>query len=178
MPGPSGVARQSRPRKRAEKPEAKVRERRGNSKVPSYKDLYSSSSSEDEHPKVAKSLPKKPKIEGKKGKLACDQCNYTNDYPSKLKQHIDTVHLGLRPHKCTQCDMAFGLKGDLNKHIKSAHENAFVCPTCNKSCGNSTDLKIHIDAIHEGIKHKCDFCEFTSSWKKVVVAHIKKKHQN
>ena len=67
MPGPSGVARQSRPRKRAEKPlddideeilkqlpddirkeieaerKAKVRERRGNSKVPSYKDLYSTS---------------------------------------------------------------------------------------------------------------------------------------
>ena len=38
----------SRPRKRAEKPEAKVRERRGNSKVPSYKDLYSTSSSSDE----------------------------------------------------------------------------------------------------------------------------------
>ena len=38
----------SRPRKRAEKPEAKVRERRGNSKVPSYKDLYSTSSSSEE----------------------------------------------------------------------------------------------------------------------------------
>ena len=46
--GPSGVARPSRPRKRAEKPEAKPRERRGNSGVPSYKDLYSSSSSEDD----------------------------------------------------------------------------------------------------------------------------------
>ena len=46
--GPSGVARQSRPRKRPEKPEAKVRERRGNSKVPSYKDLYSTSSSSED----------------------------------------------------------------------------------------------------------------------------------
>ena len=46
--GPSGVARQSRPTKRAEKPEAKVRERRGNSKVPSYKDLYSTSSSSED----------------------------------------------------------------------------------------------------------------------------------
>jgi hypothetical protein len=46
--GPSGVDRQSRPRKRAEKPEAKVRERRGNSNVPSYKDLYSTSSSSED----------------------------------------------------------------------------------------------------------------------------------
>ena len=37
--GPSGVSRQSRPRKRTEKPEAKVRERRGNSNVPSYKEF-------------------------------------------------------------------------------------------------------------------------------------------
>ena len=48
MAGPSGVARASRPRKRAEKPEAKPRERRGNSNVPSYKDLYSSSSSDED----------------------------------------------------------------------------------------------------------------------------------
>ena len=48
MAGPSGVARPSRPRKRSENPEAKPRERRGNSNVPSYKDLYSSSSSEDD----------------------------------------------------------------------------------------------------------------------------------
>merc|ERR1719203_1496661 len=98
--GPSGVGRQSRPSKRAEKPEAKVRERRGNSKVPSYKDLYStSSSSEDDtgkgepkakqvklaskarKPQAAKNGPKKP--------FQCNQCEKSCDRAFDLKKHVN-----------------------------------------------------------------------------------------
>merc|ERR1711971_276698 len=174
--GPSGVARQSRPRKRAEKPEAKVRERRGNSKVPSYKDLYSTSSSSEED--IGKGEPRAKQVKltqkarkpqaaknGPKKAHPCDQCESSFDRPIGLKIHIDTIHLGLKPYKCTQCDAAYGHKGDLNKHIKCVHENAFVCSKCNKSYASTQALMDHIASIHEGIRHKCDLCDETLSSK-------------
>jgi len=159
--GPSGVARPSRPRKRSENPEAKPRERRGNSNVPSYKDLYSSSSSEDDS---GKGEPKAKQIKlaqkarrpqaarnGPKKAHPCDQCESSFDKANALKIHINAKHLGLKPFKCTQCDEAFGTSSDLKRHIKSAHE---------------------------GIRHKCDFCESSFSRESDLNAHIKKKHQN
>jgi hypothetical protein len=86
-----GVARTFRPRKR-----------HGNSKVPSYKDLKSSSSfntvkgesktkqvklaEKARKPQAAKNGPKKP--------FPCDLCKSSFPYPGQLKLHIYTVHLG------------------------------------------------------------------------------------
>ena len=151
-------------------------------------------------PQAAKNGPKKA--------FPCDQCEQSFNYPSKLKahihlglkpfkcsqcdrafsqnshgpaelkRHINIVHLGLKPHKCTQCDEAFGHKGHLNRHIKSAHENAFVFEQCNKKFASKQGMTEHIESVHEGIRHKCDFCDFTSSFRSHLNAHIRKKHQN
>ena len=119
-------------------------------------------------PQAAKNGPKKP--------FPCDQCEYSTDRPAKLKIHVDTVHLGLKPHKCTECDEAFGVKSHLTSHIKSVHENAFVCPTCNKAFGQKVNLERHISSVHEGIRHKCDLCDETLSSKSNLWNHMKNVH--
>ena len=120
-------------------------------------------------PQAAKNGPKKP--------FPCDQCEKSYDSPTKLKMHIDSVHLGIR-HKCTLCDEDFSQKGHLNRHIKGAHENAFVCKDCNEEFASNHGLKAHVASTHEGIRHKCNFCDKTFARTYDVTRHVKSQHQN
>ena len=40
----------------------------------------------------------------------------------KLKKNIDTVHEGIKPFKCSVCDVKFANKEHLKKHIETIHE--------------------------------------------------------
>ena len=128
----------------------------------------------------AKKKARKPRAakNGLKKPYSCCECKYSCVRPAELKRHKDTVHLKLKPHKCNQCDAAYGGKGDLNKHIKSAHEKAFDCQTCNKSCSTAYYLREHIKAVHEGRKVKCDYCEETFAFKSNKNDHIRRRHKN
>ena len=99
-----------------------------------------------------------------------------------MKIHIQTVHEGVKEHKCDHCGKTFGVRHNLKKHIESSHEGpsiAFVntenpdfkksknnrkrseqCEFCTKSFSRSHDLKRHIKSVHEGIRnYKCEFCD-------------------
>ena len=41
----------------------------------------------------------------------------------QLKIHTDSVHLGLRPHKCKACGKNFTQNSHLNTHYKTVHLN-------------------------------------------------------
>lgn len=45
------------------------------------------------------------------------------------------IYLGTRPHKCTDCDMAFVTSGELVRHrrYKHTHEKPFKCSMCDYS---------------------------------------------
>ena len=53
----------------------------------------------------------------------CTYCNYTSLRIRNLKQHIASVHEGVR-HKCDRdsCDFTWIKKDSLIKHIKAIHE--------------------------------------------------------
>ena len=38
-----------------------------------------------------------------------------------MRRHIETVHEKLKKFKCEHCDVAYGQRGDLNRHIKRVH---------------------------------------------------------
>ena len=42
--------------------------------------------------------------------LNCDSCGKYFPKKSMLKNHIDSVHLKLKPYKCEDCDKTFSLK--------------------------------------------------------------------
>ena len=68
-----------------------------------------------------RSLPEAGKREEKVGrKYICPYCQ-KKVASSNLKRHVDTVHLGKRPHKCPHCPRKFGESGNLKKHIKCHH---------------------------------------------------------
>ena len=39
-----------------------------------------------------------------------------------LNLHIESVHGGIKPFMCNDCDKDFSLEGNLNGHIESVHE--------------------------------------------------------
>ena len=39
-----------------------------------------------------------------------------------LKKHVEAVHEGIKPFKCSVCDVKFANKQNLKKHIETIHE--------------------------------------------------------
>ena len=94
----------------------------------------------------------------------CLECQKILPSASKLKVHIENVHLGLRKHKCHLCIKSYSLDSDLKKHIKTNHEGVrdHNCEICGRGFSRLDKLKMHIQSIHEGIKMikrvTCDLC--------------------
>ena len=67
----------------------------------------------------------------------CELCDATFAYPGRLKQHVDAVHLGLRPFVCSYdgCNAKFTEKGNLNTHVRSIHEGEEVRAARSKCVG-------------------------------------------
>ena len=66
------------------------------------------------------------------------------------------MNIDLENKKCLCCDMTFGLKTDLNRHIKT-----------NK----------HINKCLKNDNSKCPYCEYSSDDKSNLLKHMKKKHE-
>lgn len=51
---------------------------------------------------------------------------------ASLYSPVPLISIGTRPHKCTDCDMAFVTSGELVRHrrYKHTHEKPFKCSMC------------------------------------------------
>ncbi len=56
---------------------------------------------------------------GDERRFPCQQCDKAFMLQLHLKQHIDSVHLKLRPHKCPHCDYSAAQSGTLNRHLQT-----------------------------------------------------------
>ena len=101
--------------------------------------------------KIQKSAQKKGATKSKagRGKHVCDHCDYSTDKTDHLKNHMNAVHLKLKPHKCNQCCF---------------------------SCADRSDLKRHIRKVHEKIRHQCQLCDYSTGYKQNFSRHVKSKH--
>ena len=56
-------------------------------------------------------------------------CRYQHEWPSKIKQHVDIVHLQIKNFPCDQCPVSFGRSFNLKRHkeIKHFQEKEFEC---------------------------------------------------
>ena len=106
-----------------------------------------------------------------------------------LKEHNAEVH---EEKICSKCDVLFGSRSILKRHLLEVHENTdtvhedkkvYKCRFCDKVSKSKMKMKRHrISANHEGKKrYKCSIC-FSDFDKKVslkhynVAAHEKKVH--
>ena len=117
--------------------------------------------------------------------IKCSKCQsrmLDTFFPIKIRtgQRFKTCNSCRTPkHECPKCDKKFSSVGNLNKHIKSVHNNIrnYKCDLCEYSCSLKSNLDRHIESVHYKIKnYKCDICEYSCSTKSDLDKHIKQIH--
>jgi len=81
-------------------------------------------------------------------------CKRAFPLKSNLKKHRESVHLKLRPHRCTRCSRTFYERCKLRGHIATVHEGLrnFPClfPGCSAAFKQNSDRKRHLREVHHG----------------------------
>ena len=85
----------------------------------------------------------------------------------KVSIQTSSDHEEKKKFKCDICDVNFGCKGTLNRHVTTVHDGKkrFKCDICYASFGYKSNLNRHVATVHEGKKqYKRGICkaEFTS----------------
>jgi len=81
---------------------------------------------------------------------------------------------------CHLCTSTFTARFNLNKHIRTVHENLrpFHCDVCNASFQQKCHLKQHKTTVHEHKRpYKCEICSLSFGWPAVLNKHIRLKHE-
>lgn len=90
----------------------------------------------------------------------CKECGKEFDAFEELKEHVSTNHLVLRKFRCTICDMGFGGRDALNRHMyKHNGARPYTCHLCNRKYITNGDLTEHLKFHEEESKYKCETCD-------------------
>jgi len=112
----------------------------------------------------------------RKEKHQCEQCSFETIDKSKLKKHLDTVHISI---SCDQCEYKTMDKGNLKKHIESLHKGIkFSCGQCSYTAALKGNLKKHIFTNHQNMfmQYPCNDCGYKTIRKSVLEKHVKIEH--
>ena len=82
-------------------------------------------------------------------------CNLNFGHKIFLKKHINTVHEKQKPFKCQICAKKFGQNKTLKQQISVIHKNHFNAKFVNLNFGQKSVLKQAIMFVHE--KQKTPF---------------------
>ena len=81
-----------------------------------------------------------------------------------MKEHVKIVHENRKPFKCGICDYASARRGELKRHVVSAHEEkkhtvsgheemkVLKCKQCPFICSTRYFMKKHVESVHENEK--------------------------
>lgn len=103
----------------------------------------------------------------------CKYCGKCFDSQRSLKNHMNHLHLQLRPHKCPECDKGFYNKNEMKRHrVKHTNIKQFQCSICSKSYAYKASLRNHMK-IHDGEKsYTCETCGQSFTQKNLWVNHM------
>ncbi|SCU80665.1 LAFA_0C00496g1_1 [Lachancea sp. 'fantastica'] len=107
-------------------------------------------------------------------------CNKAFSRPSQLTEHQESVHRGIKPFQCPQCDQHFSRKSHLERHLFShSQEKPFRCSVCNKGVTTKQQLRRH-EITHTRSFH-CPYENCSESFYKhpqlrshILSAHLQK----
>ena len=74
----------------------------------------------------------------------------------RLLAHKMDNFQGIRNFECQICNKSFGLKSDLNRHVKTVHENIkpFLFLICNESFRQKYNLPKHFKIFHRPFRRR------------------------
>lgn len=127
--------------------------------------------------------------------LFCDLCGSTGDNKEGMETHmiddhsVKVLNEGEKDEKvvktfpCSQCDLNFDTKKNLETHRFHHHEENRQCSKCNDMFRNRKDLRDHILMVHDKlfrilelheVRHeiKCCACEKTFDSEHVLLKHL------
>ena len=81
--------------------------------------------------------------------IKCIKENLKGDKKT-LEIHIETVHEGLKPYKCGQCEKTFGTKSQASIHKNEKHLNIrrYQCSVCKTDLFRKETLRKHLKNKH------------------------------
>ena len=113
------------------------------------------------------------------------KCDYKCWFRRDLKIHMESVHLALRPFKCSfkGCPRAYKSEKFLKDHKKIHDPSSFKvhkCPLCKyKSYFQPSQVRRHILKVHNGNNpYKCRYCSYVSLSKEDVIKHSESSHSS
>ena len=120
------------------------------------------------------------------GNFSCKypECKFHHKQKSRVKLHIRSKHLGLRPFLCNQCVYSAKSLNALTWHISGVHEkNELNCKECEFVTYWENSLKTHVEGKHRGNPRKskfgkflCSFCTFETNTSYKLNKHVNGKH--
>ena len=137
-------------------------------------------------------------IKGDDKKYSCPHCDYKTRRGEECQEHINGVHVNIKPHLCIfdNCGFATSYRNGLRKHIASVHEEnkplvkpksngqeakKHSCQNCDFKTNKNSYLVEHINGVHENIKpYICthEDCFYATSYKGSLKKHIEAVHLN
>ena len=133
--------------------------------------------------------------------MDCEQCGKKFEGPNAvtcLRQHIRSVHEGVRNCICKTCGKAFFNNNDMVRHVDSVHlkkpvwQNirknypggkkpniGMICEFCQEKFTHSILLQKHIQSQHRSlIKYDCRKCFQTFTTRTSFLTHLETNHEN
>ena len=109
--------------------------------------------------------------------LICPHCAATFSRAGNLNAHIRYAHEKIR-YDCHLCDESYTFKRPLKLHIERVHEGKSNSKKCPICKRLVVNVKRHVDQVHEKITpHICDICSAKFPQKHKLEMHVRTVHQ-
>lgn len=107
----------------------------------------------------------------------CKECGRKFNHPKNLASHV--VRHKERYVKCTECEAAFYLRSELNKHINQVHRKCrpYVCVDCGRSFCQRSVLKHHRMVHSDHRPLTCPLCGRTFKHRQAFNYHLEQERK-